>query len=226
MGSHVSPELFQFFRELALNNERDWFQANKARYEATVQGPLLRLIEDLRPHLQAISPHYRADARKSGGSLFRIYNDVRFSKGVPYKTHAGIQLRHEAGKDAHAPGFYIHLEPGSVFVAGGLWRPKPAVAQQIREAIAEDPSAWTQATTQQRFASGFKMGGDSLKRAPRGFSEDHPLIEDLKRKDFIASHTLTEDDACAPGFVDQLGEELRTLAPLMALLTGAVGLPF
>src|SRR5919112_754543 len=110
------PELFGFLAELRAHNDRDWFAANKERYEGDVLEPALAFIEDFEPHLRAISPHLRADARRVGGSLFRIYRDTRFSKDkTPYKTTAGIYFRHEQGKDVQAPGFYLHLAPGEVF---------------------------------------------------------------------------------------------------------------
>ena len=107
---HITPALFDFFRELKANNNREWFQANKERYERQVREPLLQFVEDFGVRLAEISPHYVADARRSSGSLFRINRDVRFSADKsPYKTAAGIQFRHESGKDVHAPGFYLHL---------------------------------------------------------------------------------------------------------------------
>ena len=103
--TYITPELFTFFRELQQNNNRAWFQANKHRYEQDVREPLLQFITDFGVRLAEISPHYLADARKSGGALFRINRDIRFSPDkTPYKTAAGIQFRHESGKDVHAPG--------------------------------------------------------------------------------------------------------------------------
>jgi uncharacterized protein (TIGR02453 family) len=121
MTAHITPALFEFFRELKANNSKEWFAENKTRYEQQVREPLLAFIADFGLRLPAISPHYVADPRKSGGSLFRIYRDVRFSKDkTPYKTGAGIQFRHERGKDAHAPGFYLHLEPDGCFFGAGI----------------------------------------------------------------------------------------------------------
>ena len=118
---YINPELFTFFRELKENNNRDWFQANKARYESQVREPLLQFIADFGLRLAEISPHYLADARRSGGSLFRINRDIRFSSDKsPYKTAAGVQFRHESGKDVHAPGFYLHLEPEGIFAGVGI----------------------------------------------------------------------------------------------------------
>ena len=101
---YITPKLFSFLRDLKNNNDREWFEANKDRFEEEVRSPLLAFIDDFAEPLYKISPHFRADARKSGGSLFRIYRDVRFSKDkTPYKTHAGVHFRHERAKDAHAP---------------------------------------------------------------------------------------------------------------------------
>jgi uncharacterized protein (TIGR02453 family) len=216
------PELFGFLAELKDHNDRDWFAANKARYEADVLEPALAFIEDFEPHLRAITPHLRADARRVGGSLFRIYRDTRFSKDkTPYKTTAGIYFRHERSKELRAPGFYLHLAPGEVFAGGGIWHPDTATANRIREAIAADPDGWRAAT--EKIAMG---RGDALKRVPSGFDKDHPLAEDLKRKDFAAITRMSEEDAVAPRFLERYAAACEEMAPLMRFLCGAVGVPF
>src|SRR5918996_3657025 len=200
------PELFRFLRDLEANNDRMWFNANKERYEREVRDPALDFVEDFAPHLAEISPHFVADPRPSGGSLFRIHRNTRFSKDKsPYKPYTGIQFRHELGKDAHAPGFYLHLESGGVFAGAGIWHPDQPTLVRIREAIARDPEAWRKATAGERF----RLAGDSLKRAPAGFEPEHPLIEDLKRKDFIGVVTLTENQVCARGFVERFAQTCR-----------------
>jgi uncharacterized protein (TIGR02453 family) len=216
------PELFGFLAELKEHNDRDWFAANKQRYEADLLEPALAFVEDFEPYLRAISPHLRADARRVGGSLFRIYRDTRFSKDkTPYKTTAGIYFKHEQSKDVHAPGFYLHLAPGDVFAGGGIWHPDTKTANAIREAIAADPAAWQAAT------AGIDLGqGDALKRVPQGFDRDHPLAEDLKRKDFVAIERMTEDEATAPGFLARYARACESMAPLMRFLSGAVGVRF
>ncbi|MFC1886438.1 TIGR02453 family protein [Thermodesulfobacteriota bacterium] len=108
--SYFSPETFIFLKELAENNNRHWFQENKRRYEEHFKGPAMCFIADFSEVLRKISRHFTADPRPVGGSLFRIYRDVRFSNDKsPYKTNAGIQFRHYQGKDVHAPGYYLHL---------------------------------------------------------------------------------------------------------------------
>jgi uncharacterized protein (TIGR02453 family) len=223
--TYISPELFTFFRELKANNNRDWFEANKKRYEQQVREPLLQFITDFGLRLAEISPHYVADARRVGGSLFRINRDVRFSKEkTPYKTHAGVQFRHEVGKDVHAPGFYLHLEPEGAFVAVGLWHPEPLPLAKIRQAIIDQPERWQRAIANEAFRAVYTLGGESLKNPPKGFDPNHPLIEDLKRKDFIASVSLSEAEACAPDFIDRYAGLCRHAALFMSFLTMAVGL--
>ena len=138
---HFAPALFAFLRELRENNNREWFQANKGRYEADVRDPLLRFIADFALPLHELSTHFVADPRPVGGSLFRIYRDVRFSKDKsPYKTQAAAHFRHERGKDVHAPGFYLHLEPDDVFAGAGIWHPDMKSLTKIRDAIVANPA--------------------------------------------------------------------------------------
>ncbi|MBK6683740.1 MAG: DUF2461 domain-containing protein [Deltaproteobacteria bacterium] len=224
---HFRPALFQFLRELAVNNDRTWFAENKARYEADVKGPLLSFIADFGPHLKKISRHYVADPRPVGGSLFRIHRDTRFSKDkTPYKTHASAQFRHEAGKDVHAPGYYLHLEPGSVFFGCGLWHPEPEPLQQIRTRIAEDPKAWKKAIGAKAFNPHYQLQGESLKRPPKGFDPDHPELEAIKRKDFIGVTPFKERDALSSDFLMQVVERAKAGTPLMRFLSESIELPF
>jgi uncharacterized protein (TIGR02453 family) len=199
-----SPELFTFLRDLARNNDREWFTANKDRYVAEVQEPALAFIEDVGMRLPEISRHFVADPRPNGGSMFRIYRDVRFAKDKsPYKTNIGIQFRHTRSKDVHAPGFYLNLEPGRVFVACGSWRPDRDTLHAFRTAIASKPGRWRAAVEDPRFSDTFTLGGESLKRPPAGFDRDHEQIDDIKRKSFIAYTDLSEDDAVAGDFLDR-----------------------
>lgn len=196
-----SPRLFKFLRDLESNNDRAWFAANKARYVADVQEPALAFIEDVGPRLAEISSRFIADPRTVGGSLFRIHRDTRFSKDkTPYKTQVGTQFRHERARDAHAPGFYLHLEPGSVFMGCGTWRPDAETLRAIRTAIASDGARWQAILRDPAFNGRFRLGGDALKRPPAGFDPEHPLIADLKRKDFIAITDLTQTDVTSRGF--------------------------
>lgn len=226
-GPHFSPGLFRFLRELSENNTRDWFDANRDRYRREVQEPAIRFVMDFAPHLGEISPHFRADPRPVGGSIFRIHRDMRFVKeGGPYKTTVGIQFRHDSAKDAHAPGFYLHLEPGNVFVGMGLWRPDGPTLRALRERILEDPAGWLGATAQPPFAPRLVLDGDSLAKAPRGVDPDHPLIRDLRRKDFIGVAQLSQDQVTSTGFLHAFADLCQAGAPFMAYLCRAVDRPF
>jgi uncharacterized protein (TIGR02453 family) len=227
MARSFTPALFNFLRDLEAHNEREWFADNRHRYDRSVLDPSMRFIEAFGPHLAKISPHFVADARPTGGSMFRIYRDVRFSKDKsPYKTNVGFQFRHEAARDAHAPGFYLHLEPGAVFAAVGLWRPDSSTARTLRQAIVDDPLRWKKVTRSKRFCEVYALEGESLKRPPSGFDPDHPMIEDLKRKNFMAMTHLTQKAVTSDSFVDQYTKLCRTAAPLMGFLCEALGLPF
>jgi len=224
----ITPDLFAFLRELKENNERTWFEAQKPRYEASVREPLLQLVRDVAPALAAISEQFVADDRKSGGSLLRIYRDVRFSNDKsPYKTNAGLQFRHRRGKDAHAPGYYIHFEPGNVFLGVGLWAPETKVSYQVRAAIDSDRKGWLAAVGDKAFCKHWSLWRDeALQRPPQGYRADHPLIEDLKLKHFIAQMALTEADTCSPGFAKKVGSLFAATTPFMRFVTEAVGEKF
>ncbi|MGI9609556.1 MAG: DUF2461 domain-containing protein [Acidimicrobiia bacterium] len=224
---YFTPKLFAFLKDLAENNDRDWFKAHQDLYEEYVREPALEFINDFAGALKKISPHFVADSRTVGGSLFRIQRDTRFSKDkTPYKLNTGMQFRHIAAKDAHAPGFYIHLQPGECFMGVGLWRPETKVAYAIREHIDQDQAGWKRASRSKRFAEVYSLGGDSLVRPPRGFEEDHPLIEDLKRKDFIASSRLTQKAVTSGTFLEDYTADCKRAAPFMKYLCEAVGVPF
>lgn len=218
---------FAFMKDLAENNNREWFKENKHRYEEHVKDAAIQFITDFGSHLKKISGHFRADPRPVGGSLFRIYKDTRFSRDKsPYKTAIGIQFRHDLGKDAHAPGYYLHIDPTGCFAGAGMWRPDSGSLLKIREAIVEDPKGWKRAVGGKRFRETFALEGDQLKRPPRGFDPEHPLVEDLKRKDFIGVVTLTKKVITSPDLPKELAGEFRVGSPLMRFLCEAVGVPF
>lgn len=234
MTKKVTPEFAgfpaqtaRFLSELAENNEREWFKANKHRYEAHVLEPALDFINAMEPRLEKISRHFVAIGKRTGGSLMRVYRDTRFSKNkTPYKTNVGIQFRHELGKDVHAPGFYVHIEPNNCFLGTGIWRPDSDALAAIRSYIAENSGSWKRTRDARRFVAHFRLGGDRLKRPPRGYAADHPYIEDLKRKDFIAVSGFPIKAIRSPGFIDEVAARYATAKPLMRFLCAALNLRF
>lgn len=224
---HFTPALFDFLFDLDVRNERAWFEANRERFERDVREPMLRFIADLQRPLRTVSPHLVTDPRRQGGSMFRIHRDTRFARDKrPYKTWVAAQFRHELARDVHAPGFYLHLEPGNVHAGAGIWRPDPATLRALRDALIARPAAWRRVRDGAWRDAGWELGGETLKTAPRGYPSDHPLIEDLRRKDLVASRPFTEEDVTSPGFLDRYVDSCRQAAPFARFLCRAVGAPF
>jgi len=222
-----SKKTIAFLKELTKNNNRDWFNENKQRYEDEVRTPALEFIESMAPALQRVSPHFDASAKKVGGSLMRVYRDTRFGNDkTPYKTNIGIHFRHARAKDVHAPGFYVHIEPTECFFGAGIWRPESSTLKAIRTLIDEHPKEWQSIKRKVTAKSELELAGDSLKRAPKGFDPEHKLIEDLKRKDFIATCPLKVSAIYSKNFDQQVAGLFKTGAPLMKFLCAADDLMF
>ena len=217
------PSLFRFLAELKASNEREWFQANKPRFEREVREPMLAFIAAFAGPLEGLNRHYLADPRPSGGSMFRINRDTRFSGDKsPYKTNVGAHFRHrECTREVHSPGFYLHLEPGQSFVSTGLWHPDPETLLKIRQRIKEKTRAWKTLRD-----GGLEIQGDALKRVPPGFDPNPPFAEDFKLKDFYTHRPLADQEVCAPDFMERFTEACRQGAPLVAFLTKAMDLPW
>jgi uncharacterized protein (TIGR02453 family) len=217
-----SPELFAFLRELKANNERGWFNANKARYERHVKEPALAFIEDLGYRLPAVAPHLVADKR----SMFRIYRDTRFAKDkTPYKTHVGLYFRHARSAEADTAGLYLHLEPGHVFMGAGIWHPGSPALKRIRDALVARPDEWRSAVDAVE-PVWRQAEGEKLKRPPVGYSADHPLIEDLKRKSFAITSPLSQKQATASGLLDECQARAERARPFLGFLCGALGVEY
>ena len=239
-SAYFSEQTFKFLRQLARNNSREWFTEHKAQYEEQVRGPALRLITDLADPFKDISPQITAVAKPVGGSLFRIHRDTRFAADKrPYKTHIGMYFSHAAASKAargdagnanlgrlDTPGLYLHIEPGACFLGGGVWHPQPATAQRVRDYIVSNPASWKNATREPKFLKQFHLAGESLVRPPKGYEPTHELIEDLKRKDFIASAELDDALLLRPDLVKQLMARYRLIGPMIDWLCGALDLEF
>ena len=223
-AAYFAPQFFGFFRELAKNNNRDWFQANKARYEEVVQEPAVRFIRDAASRLQKISPHLVGDPKPFGGSLSRIHRDIRFSPDKsPYKTHVGIHFWHdEATPPEHmTPGYFLHLESGESGVHSGVWHPEPPILKKIRDRIVEEPDSWRSV-----LRSNIQLEGESLKRPPPGYDSNHPMIQDLRRKDFIAGHRFRDTEVTGPKFLEDFAKACEAMDPLNAFLSKSMGIPW
>lgn len=227
MFNHFEPSLLKFLRDLEANNDRQWFNDHKQQYEDLVRSPALAFIEEMEQWIRLVSPHYEASAKKVGGSLMRVYRDVRFSKDKsPYKTNVGIQFRHEVGKDVHAPGFYLHIAPDDIFLGVGTWRPHPEALRAIRDHIVTKPGPYLDAIEHQPFTEFYEFTGESLIRPPKGYDKEHSLIEEIKRKDFIAICRLKESDLYQDDFCKMAASRFGRGQPFQKFLCEALGLRF
>jgi uncharacterized protein (TIGR02453 family) len=213
---YFNDETFAFLRDLRKHNDRDWFNANKRRYEESVREPFLQFIADAGPELRAISRNLVADPRPTGGSMFRIHRDVRFSRDKsPYKPYVAAHF--PLGRGVGGPGYYFHLEPAASIVAGGMWMPDAAALQGIRERIAERPAEWAKARRD------LDEDEAALKRPPRGFSPGDPMIEDIKRKSFTSSAGITDERLKRADVMQTFIRDCERFVPLMRFLASAVG---
>ena len=221
-GSYFSPEFFKFLKALARNNNREWFQKNKPRYERYVLAPSLRFIKDVGAELRAVSPYLVADPRPFGGSLFRIYRDMRFSRDKsPYKTNVAMEFWHRRGGKKSYTGLYLHLAPRQSFAGAGIWHPDPPTLNRVRKAIVSRPEAWGQVKE-----SGLKVEGESLKRPPAGFDPNHPFVDDLKLKDITAGVRFSNAQVTGPRFMEDFIQASKKLDPLNRFLATALSLPW
>lgn len=221
---------FRFLRALRRHNDRDWFAAHRAEYEAYVRDPMRTLVEEMDVRLARIAPEMVGDPARS---IFRIHRDVRFSADKsPYKTHAAAQFYHRdagrgAGVDATGAGasFYFHFDPVESFVAGGLWMPARPALNAIREALAADPDGFEAIVLNRAFRRRFGALEDEavLKRMPRGFSENHPAARWLRYRSFVGYRALTPADVTSRRLPATLERDFVLLLPLVRWLNAAVG---
>jgi uncharacterized protein (TIGR02453 family) len=220
-------KLVRFLGQLKRNNNRSWFERNKLRYETEVREPVLAFIREIAPRIEKISPCILVSDSKVAGSMMRPYRDTRFtSDKEPYKTNVGVNFRHERGDDAHAPGLWLHIEPGEFWLAVGMWRPDAESLSKVRQAIAESPKKWLTARDNARFRRVWEIVGDALKRPPRGFGADHPLIEDIKRKEFLGFRDPGIKELYRSDIVDRVSAYYAASRPYMKFLCNALGLQF
>jgi uncharacterized protein (TIGR02453 family) len=227
---HFKKGVFDFLNELESNNEKAWWEDNKDRYITVIREPALEFINDFEVSLKKISTHFVADSRTVGGSLMRPYRDVRFSKDkTPYKTNVGIQFRHEQGKNVHAPGFYLHIEPRACFAGVGLWKPETPVARAIRQAIYDEPADWRKAAKGKAFTDTWSIephAEEMLKRVPKDFDQGHPYPDDLRLKSFIAGSKLSQGLVTSSGFDSELASMFRKASNFTLFLCDSIGIPF
>lgn len=220
--SVISEATMRFLADLRANNSREWFTANKPRYE-TANAEFHAFVDSVIERVALFDPDMARCSAKN--AVFRIYRDVRFSRDKsPYKPHFGALLSPVAEKSRmHTQaGYYIHLEPGAVMLAGGAYQPDGPWLRAIREKIASAPTKWNEIIGEREFRRVFgAIEGESLKKVPAGFAADHPLADTLKLKSFIASYKPPDEIVVKPDFARRAAKIFEIMAPLARYLNAA-----
>lgn len=212
---------FDFLRQLAQHNNREWFAENKYRYEEA-KADLFPLIRELIGVFSSIDEQYPADAEPKK-VLMRIYRDVRFSKNKdPYKLNYGLAFDVK-GYGPTTPSYYIHLQPGNCFFGVGFWQPESAILKKVREEIDYNGDEFQQIINSPTFKGQFILSQeDRLKKAPKGYELDHPYLDYLKLKSFIAIYKLEETEFFESSIVNKLKTAFQNIQPFVLFLRNAV----
>lgn len=214
-------EGIDFLRKLKRNNNREWFHARKSEYEEFVKFPMQSLIASLAPVMQEYAPELDVNPKRS---LFRIYRDTRFSSDkTPYKTHVAAIFTPKNG-DKEAAGMYLHIEPGEIYLGGGMYSISSDRLRNIRNAITEDRSSFLEIVGGKKFRKFFgELYGEKLKRVPHGFGRDHPMEQYLRMKQFYAGASLKTDLCYTRKFIPIIHDHYRLAMPLVRFLNSAIG---
>ncbi|TAK01482.1 MAG: DUF2461 domain-containing protein [Chloroflexota bacterium] len=221
------PEAIQFMADLAVNNDRAWFQPRKADFERLLKDPMEALVVAVGERFRARGIPLQADPKRSP---FRIYRDTRFSRDKsPYKTHYAatfpwIEGAGGAGERAddspHGNGGYFNFQPGEMYVGGGMWMPEKPRLDAFRRAVLEAPDEVRAALEDQGFVAWF--GGarshETLKRVPPGLAADHPMADLFRWKDVVFGRRLADRDVTSPDLPDVLAEGYAAALPVFRFL--------
>ena len=212
-----------FLRSLKRNNNRPWFEKHKQEYEQNVKFPMQSLISDLQAPFRTFAPEFDLNPKRS---IFRIHRDVRFSKDKrPYKTNvaAHFVLRGKP-KGVSGSGFYLHIEPGEIYLGGGIYMPESDQLKKIRRAIADHSEDFLDIITDRTFKKTFgAMEGETLVRVPAGYPADHPMGEYLKHKHFFVGVSWSEQRCTRARFVKDAARVFELVTPLVSFLNRAIG---
>ncbi len=206
-------QTIDFLTTLAAHNEREWFNANKATYQAA-EAEFKALAQQVHELMGAYDV-----LEEKGTKVYRIYRDVRFSKDKsPYKTNRSCSFT-RAGA-ARRGGYYLSVQPGNSFLAGGFWQPNTQDLKHIRQQLAQDHEPLDAVVQSDAFKAYFgKLGGDQVKTAPKGYEKDHPAIHLLRHKGFLVQHNFTDAQVLAPDFAQQVADGFKQMRPFLDVMT-------
>ena len=207
----------KFLKDLKKNNNKPWFEAHRKQYE-TSKADFLSMVEQVIKAISTFDKSIRGLEAKN--CTFRINRDVRFSKNkAPYKSNMAAYFNKD-GKKGLGSGYYLHIEPGKSFMAGGIWMPEPAILAGIRQEIDYSFDEWKKIVKNKTFKTIFPEGiiGDALTRPPKGYEETNPAIEYIKRKSFIVTKSFTESEGQSKNLVKDVAKTYRAMKPLIDFL--------
>lgn len=216
-----APLILKFLKDIARNNNREWFEKNKPVY-LSAKAEFENFLVDV--HMELLKFDESLAGLNPRKIAFRIYRDVRFSKDKrPYKVNMGAGFSPK-GKMEQEPGYYVHLEPGKSFVAGGIYMPNPENLAKIRQEIDYNAKPLLSILNDKTFKKYFDglADWDRVKTAPKGYPKDHPQIELLKNKSFVVSHAFTDDEVKAAGFTKQVATVCKSIKKLNDYLVAAI----
>jgi uncharacterized protein (TIGR02453 family) len=211
------PAALKFLQQLKRNNNREWFLSHKPDYEEVVKGPLHTLVLALGEDLLGYAPGFEIEPRKA---IYRIYRDVRFARDKsPFKTHVAAIFHHRRLQKHRGAGFYFHLSPEELFVAGGVYLPASEDLLKIRRRLSTDAQTYRKLIKSPGFRKYFPaVEGASLKRPPKGFSADDPALDLLRQKQFLVSNRLSPEIAVTPRLIGVVNRRYRAMAPWISWL--------
>jgi uncharacterized protein (TIGR02453 family) len=220
--SGFGPKALQFFHELAMRQDRQWFQEHQSVYESEVQRPMAALVTALAEELGRRGIPLTGDPKRS---MFRIHRDVRFSRDKsPYKTHAGAVLTRDGTKNCQGL-LYIHVSPEGSFTAAGFYHPEPEQLAALRRFIAASPARFQEVERALQLARLTLNRDEALQRLPRGFEDvpAGPTAENLKLKSFVVHRELSEDSLGRPRLVKEIADFAAAALPLLVFGWEALG---
>lgn len=226
MSNTVSPQTFKFLEELAANNNKDWFTANKPVYDTALEN-MIGVVETIKTYMQL---HDNLEVKSAKKNLYRIYNDVRFHKNKP-PYNPRFAFGFQRATKLLRGGYYVHLQPNNSFIGLGFFAPNPDDLRTIRTDIAVNFEDWNSILNEPKFNSTFgKMQGEQVATAPKGFAKDHPAIDLLRHKSFIFRKNFSNDEVLSPLFAQEVDAAFQTARPFLnymseLLTTDANGLP-
>jgi len=210
-------ELFTFLKELRENNNRDWFKANKTRYDI-LSKEFVGIVQQLIDHIAGFDSEVAGLEAKS--CIYRIYRDIRFTNDkTPYKTHFGAYMTGYGGRTSPYGGYYLHIDPAGSFVSGGVWQPEPKMLKQLRREIYNNIEEFTDILENEKFKQTFsELEGETLQRMPDGFPKDCPYESIIKHKSFIVSNEKSEEFFSSDNWINEVIEDFKLLYPFNRFL--------